>query len=425
MTSSAPIDPTSAASLAESGLRYDLVDVTDTPSFEAWMRADMRGFHSAAPTPEELAALLTGVSYRRTTAVWDDEAVVATVSSWETPLTVPGERTVPAWAISSVTVSPTHRRKGIARNMLEGELRTASELGIPLAALTVSESTIYGRFGFAPAVFATKLTIDTRRAGWAGPTPTGRVRFITLQEFRREIESMHDRVSTTSPGQVPAWPMRWDRLSGLTIDEPERTKRVLAVRYDDAEGNLTGLATYRVTGDDDFVGHSLFIDYLATSTPDAYAGLWRYMLEVDLVRSVSADVRSADEPVLWQLADRRAAKLESWDHLWLRILDVPTALQARSYAVDGRWVFEVTDPLEFAAGRYALEVIDGVGTVARTDEPAAATLTVNALSALYPGGIAATTLAQAGLIAEATPGAAAALDSAFHSPVTPWLSIWF
>jgi predicted acetyltransferase len=54
-----------------------------------------------------------------------------------------------------------------------GELRTAAELGVPIAALTVSESTIYGRFGFASAAQAAHWEIDTRHVRWAGPTPAG------------------------------------------------------------------------------------------------------------------------------------------------------------------------------------------------------------------------------------------------------------
>ena len=56
------------------------------------------------------------------------------------------------WAISMVTVAATHRRRGIARGLLEGELRAAASAGVPMAGLTVTEATIYGRYGFGPAV---------------------------------------------------------------------------------------------------------------------------------------------------------------------------------------------------------------------------------------------------------------------------------
>src|SRR5690606_5497601 len=152
----------------------------------------------------DLAASLDGLAYRRTTGVWDDGddpvAPVGTVSSWPAALTVPGGRTVQAWAISSVSVAPTHRRRGVARAMLEAELRTASALGLPLAMLTVSESTIYGRFGFAPAAMTANLLIDTRRAKWAGRLPGGRLRFVSREEARELLPELSERSRRTGVG---------------------------------------------------------------------------------------------------------------------------------------------------------------------------------------------------------------------------------
>ena len=105
-------------------------------------------------------------------------APVATIASWIGELTVPGGRGIPSCAISAVTVAPTHRRRGIARAMLEGELRTAAAAGIPLAMLTVSESQLYGRYGFAPAAASASWHIDVKRAVWIGPRPGGRVDFV-------------------------------------------------------------------------------------------------------------------------------------------------------------------------------------------------------------------------------------------------------
>src|SRR5690606_38343867 len=123
-----------------------------------------------------------GLASQRTPAIWDNTPEgpgmpVATVGSWPSELSVPGSATIPAWAISAVTVSPTHRRRGIAKALLESELRTANALGFPVAALTVSESTIYSRFGFAPAALSADYSIDTRRAVWTGPAASGRLQF--------------------------------------------------------------------------------------------------------------------------------------------------------------------------------------------------------------------------------------------------------
>ena len=58
-------------------------------------------------------------------------------------------------------------------------------------------------------------------------------------------------------------------------------------------------------------------------------------------------------------------------------------------------------------------------------DAASLALSVNELGALYLGGVSARTLVRAGRITELRPGSADAVDAAFHSPVTPWLSSWF
>ena len=433
-----PIDPRSRDRLAAEGLRLDLVDPGDRAAFDLWLRAEARGFHAPRPSEESLGEQFAGYSDRRTSGVWDATAAepdspVATVSSWPAELTVPGQRSVTAWAISAVTVAPTHRRLGIARAMLEAELRTAHQLRVPVAMLTVSEATIYGRFGFAPAAMTTDWRIDTARARWTGQEASGRVQFVSLEHLRDEGLAIVERVRLQTPGQMEFGGQLWVRLFGLVGDDRDAAKHLRAVRFDDAAGVAQGFAVYRITGSPaDFAAHSLDVKFLVAATDDAYAGLWRFLLEQDLVSEVTASLRPVDEAVLWQVSDFRAVRVaQQRDHLWTRILDVSSALEARHYSRPGRTVLEVSDPLGFAATRVLLDVaVDGSATVAPfdgdiPDDAAAAALSVNALSALYLGGVSAVSLTRAGRITELREDSAVAVDRTFRSPVEPWLSIWF
>jgi len=480
-----PIDPTSAERLAAQHLRLDLVDTSDRDAFAAWYQADARGFYGPRLTPAQLEQRLPLTAYRRTTGVWDaassdPESPVATVSSWPADLAVPASRrlddgpyrqqspyrqhgangaaaaaaaavasaesaAVPAWAISSVTVAPTHRRRGIARALLEAELRTASRLGVPIAMLTVSEATIYGRFGFGPAAFASDLTIETRRVRWSGPTASGSLHFIGLDELHEQGRAVYDAARRGTPGDIDLDDVLWRDVTGLTAEDDE-AKHFRAVRFDDAAGETQGFALYRVTGgEDDFSKHSVEVRYVRAATDEAYAALWRYLLELDLVSTVRAPLRSVDEPVLWQIGDRRAATTSTHDHLWLRIIDLKAALEARGYAPfphgqtgagvgttdETRIVLEVDDPLGFAAGRWMLSTDrSGRGTVSRltTEAPADAAclaLGIDDLASLYLGGVPASTLVRAGRVTELRSGSANAVDAVFRSPVAPWLSTWF
>lgn len=422
-----PIDPTSERDLAAGGLRLTLVDTSDAAAFDGWIRADFRGFHSGRPKDDVLEEARGYLAGRRTTGVYDDAIPsgepVGTVNSWVAPLTVPGGGRVDAWAISSVTVAPTHRRRRIATALLGGELRTAHALGVPLAILTVSESVIYGRWGFGPATFATAWSIDTKRVRWAGAETTGRLSFTDAEEYRETGERVLDRVMAARAGEIALEPYLAHRLIGPLKGDPDAEKYRL-VRYDSPEGEPEGFVSYTVKDDeaDDFTRHTVEVNYLAAATDKALTALWRYLFELDLVARVKIWTRGVDEPLPALVSDIRGATVtDVEDHLWVRILDVPAALQARSYERDGSLVLDVADDLGIAAGRYRITVADGRAEVVTTGDAADVSLPVSALGSVYLGHDTARGLAVAGRIH----GDVAALDRIFRTAVPPRLSTWF
>ena len=437
---SLPIDPVSADRLATSGLRMELVDTSDRVAFATWIQAEARGFHDARMSPAIIDEHLVRINNRRSTGVFDTSAAeptvpVATVSSWPTALTVPGGRSVDAIAISAVTVSPTHRRKGIARAMLEAELRTAARQNVPVAVLTVSETTIYGRYGFAPTAMSVDLTINPARARWIGPDAPGRIHFVSADQLHTEGAALLDSTRLSSAGQIEMTAGHWDRMLGLASDTEDTAKKLRFVRYDNPDGKPEGFAVYALNeSKDGFFTFDLDIKFLVSATDDAASGIWRFLLDQDLVSSVTARLRSLDDPISWQVADFRAvSKSLQRDHLWARIIDVPAALGGRTFTGPAEIILDVTDPLGFADGRFSLSV-DAAGKatvseVARDQAVTAGTahvaLNVTELGALYLGGVSATTLARAGRITEFSGGAAAVLDGAFRTAVAPFLNFWF
>ena len=429
-----PIDATSAAALEKQGLRFGLVEQKDTPEFAAWLQAVVRGFHAGRLPQDQIATRVTDFN-RRMVGVWDDTVAdaitpVGTSSGWVVDLTIPGRTSIPVWAVSTVTVAPSHRRKGIARSLVEAELRAAKELGVPAAILTASEASIYTRFGFSPATMQADWTIDTRRAHWISRPPAGRVQLVDNDQLREQGgHDLVERVRLETPGQIFFEKFHWNRLFGIYGEN--KGSDVRAVRYDDAAGNPQGFAIYKaVEGDHDT---SIEVRYLVAATDDAYAALWRYLIEIDLVTSVKVLLRPIEEPVQWQISDARAAtKSNETDLLWLRILDVKATLEARRYAESGVFVLEISDELGFADGTWLMSIDnEGVAVVTKPDavdgfeDNNRLRMSVADLGAIYLGGFSATLLARAGRIEELEPGSAAAADASFRSGVTPWLSIWF
>ena len=428
-----PADPVAVDALAAHGLHYAVVDPADREAYAPWSRAAYRGFLGPDPADDFLERGRIVNLDRRHVGVFDasiahPEVPVATLNSWPTPLALPGGRRIDGWAISSVTVAPTHRRRGIARQLLQAELRTAAAAGSPLAMLTVSESGIYGRFGFAPAAQASTWEIDTRRVTWTGPVPDGRVEFITLDEYLAEAAALHDATLAVQPGEIAMWAGRWQQRAGTFSDDPSLARKTRAIRYVDAAGVTRGTAVYRVSGGDlDFTAHSLDIPHIWAPDPDAHAALWRFLLEYDLVTTVTAYLMRVEDPLRWSIGDWRAAKVTVEDHQYLRVLDLPAAFAARGYDGAGEIGLEVEDPYGFVSGDWVLRVADGEGVAEKGGAAGIPTLALGAaeLGALYLGGVRATDLVFAGRARESTPGAARAADAVLHSLVAPSLSGWY
>lgn len=421
-----PVDPRSAQRLSESGLRYRLVDMDDPADGDAFLRADARGFLDEDPTDVQVAQMRETMRLRRNIGVFDDAAgpwPIATVNSWITPLTVPGGE-VGMWAISSVTVAGTHRRRGIARNLLEGELRAAVAAGVPVAGLTASEATIYGRYGFGAAVPVVRFTIDTARAGWAAPAAEGRVVYAGRQTLADDLERLHEESRTARSGRLPGWRGRWLRMAGLSAGDKDAAA-VRGVRVIDRDGVVRGAMAYTLAELPGAFRSEMRIRSIITTSDDALRAIWQFVVQHDLVTGAQVDLRPLDDPLPWLVADQRAVRSETHDHGWLRVLDVAAALTARTYSAPLDLVLDVDDPLGFAHGRWRMQV-DGGGrcTVTTTGADADVTLGVAELSILYAGAVPATQLAAAGRVRGDAAGVAA-LSAAFRTQSAPHLGIWY
>ncbi|GAA1240528.1 putative acetyltransferase [Microbacterium phyllosphaerae] len=424
-----PADPESIERLAAGSLTYRVVDGSDATRAELFQRATTRGFLGAEPSAEELAFGQQTFDARRNTGVYETPAAdtmpVATIDSWVTPVTLPGGGELPMWAISGVTVSATHRRRGIARALLEGELRSAVSAGIPIAGLTVSEATIYGRYGFGSALPMAKFTVDTRRAGWAGPAVDGRVEYVDRDSLAAALDTVHDRARSARSGQIPGWPSRWTGIAGLAPGNTDGAK-VRGVRFLDRDGEVRGAMAFALQDSSGSFRFALDVRLLVAETPEATGALWRFALQHDLVDQVTADLRPLDDALPWLVRDPRGVTQTVHDHGWLRILDIPTALTARTYSAPLDVVIRVSDPLGFTAGDWRLrldaqseprvEAVEGADVDAELD--------ISALSILYAGGVRAASLHGAGRIV-ADRNVVEALDRAFVAFPAPALDIWY
>jgi predicted acetyltransferase len=387
------------------------------------------GFGTAI-ADDEIARAERGFEYERSLAAFDDGRLVGTAAAFSTTLSVPGRLLVPAAGIDRVTVSSTHRRRGILRSMMARQLHDIQERGESLAVLNASESLIYGRFGYGRATEYAAYAISTAESAFQNPVlDSHTVELVGFAEAADLLPGIHADAQVHTPGAIahsPEWRRRF--LETPVAERTGEKSKFIAVARD-ASLKYDGYAIYRMDMqfDEGMSTSALHLDHLVTADERARIALWRFLLDVDLVRTVSTRNSPVDEILLWLLADPRQLRTRyRADGLWLRILDVPAALSARLYALEGTLVFEVHDRFRPAtAGRFYLEASSSGASCRRTGLEPDIVLQIADLGAAYLGGVPFSLLARAQRIREETAGALRRADAMFSSSPLPWCMTQF
>ncbi|MEV6649009.1 GNAT family N-acetyltransferase [Streptomyces sp. NPDC051219] len=400
--------------------------------FPDWLRALNTGFlRPPLVTDEEVEARRAHTDLSRTQGAFDAGRCVATFRSFTQQLTAVGGAALPASAVTNVTVSPTHRRRGLLSRMMAADLAAAKERGDIVSTLIAAEYPIYGRYGYGPAAWTTEWEVDVPRAGldprWSGPGDGGRVDLVDGAEVRKTGPALHERLRAFQHGVVDRDERAWNSSTGLDR-MPGRpwTEPFYAVyrSADAAGGTVEGLLAYKADdnwGDSKLPQNTATVLDMIAVTPAAERALWHFLCSVDWIARVRSGFRAPDDLLPLLLPDPRAARVVTHaDLLWVRLLDVVRALEARTYPVPGTLVLEIEDPAGLAGGRFRLDA-SPTGTVcARTTESADLALGVAELGALYLGDESAVRLAALGRVTEESKGAAAVADALFRTPRRPW-----
>jgi predicted acetyltransferase len=362
----------------------------------------------------------------RSLGLWDGDQVVATAGIYSRTLSVPGGA-VPCAGITWVTVAPTHRRRGVLTSIMRRQLTEVHEQGRePVAALWASESSIYGRFGYAPATLRGGLTGRSERLRLRPDIDlgAGRVDGVPLETYKPAAAAVYETVRRSVPGNLARDERWWNRR---LQDEPDDRDGATARRFllhTEPDGTVTGYAAYRLKGAWTDAGEpdgTLIVEEVRASSTPAYASLWKVLLSVDLVRTLKVYSASVDDPLKQMLTDPRALNLRPTDALWVRLVDVGAALSARRYPAPIDMVFEVRDPFcPWNDGRWHVWGHPAGAFCDRTDRDPDIVLGIEALSAAYLGGVSLATLQAAGRVTEVSPGAVTLASTAFFWPVTPW-----
>lgn len=346
----------------------------------------------------------------RNHGVFDGDELIGGGGIQSREITLPGAGPQPVAAVTSVAVKPGHRRRGVLTRVMRAQLHGLHDEGREaIAALWASEAAIYPRFGYGLAAEFARLEVP-RGAKFRDSVSTGdeRIREVSRDEAMPVIRAVYEDLR---PGRT-GWLSRTDAAWDHHLADTERDRDGMsAYRY---VLHPQGYAVYRIKHDwqDRGPRNELHVRELAARTDEAYAALYRYLLDLDLVGELKFYTAS-DDPITHLLEDSRLALRGRSDSLWVRVVDLDRALTLRRYDSDVDVVLDVTDEFcPWNAGRWRFTVKDGAATVQRVDDEPDVRLDVQALGAAYLGGTRLATLARAQRVHEVTQGALNALSHA-------------
>ncbi|TCO53550.1 GNAT family N-acetyltransferase [Actinocrispum wychmicini] len=368
-----------------------------------------RALFNTAPTDEEWAGL-TFAPDRYLGAV-SDGSVVGTTYTFPSSIAVPGGNVVPMSAVSRVGVRADHRRRGILTELMRLQFADARQHGESIATLHASETSIYSRFGYGISTFASELTV--RRGSLRPEVPkAGHVRLLDADEAIKTLPGLYERIGLHRPGMMSRGADWWPTFG--------RWKNPWVVVHTGPAGD-DGFVVYTnepmANADNPDHDNRLVVVDMHAANPAATNGMWRYLLGVDLVGEIQAHSLPTDNPVGLLLADPRKCRGNVADELWVRLVDVPDALAARSYGDADPVVIQVEDRfLPENSGTYG---IASSGAVRVTGQPALV-MDVDSLAMIYFGSVRPSALADAGRVRVVDADSVARADKLFACEQIAW-----
>jgi predicted acetyltransferase len=373
----------------------------------------------SAPPDERFASFARVLAPHRAYGAWDQGRIVGGSGALALDLTVPGGR-VRAAGLTVVGVLPTHRRRGTLRTLMRHQLGACRERAEPVAYLWASDERIYGRFGFGLASLAAAIELPREHSAYHRPNgPAGDALLVPLDAAERLVAPIHARVADATPGMFSRSPDWWQTRT-LTDPEWRRQGRgnlqCVVIAFDHRP---VAYALYRVNAN---FAHGIamgcveVIEALGDS-PHATRAIWRYLFDIDLTSRTTAELLPLDHPLLLMIAEPRRLQMNIRDGTWVRLVDIGTALSARTFAPGATVVIDVVDQFcPWNAGRWRV----GANIVEQTDDPADLRCDVSALGSVYLGGFTWLQLFSALRVEVLRPEAIERADSVFKPQGAPW-----
>jgi predicted acetyltransferase len=371
------------------------------------------------PLPEVTERLGALPEYDFRLVACEGDEIVGAAGSFVFDLTTPGG-SVRTGGLTQVGVLPTHRRRGILRELMRRYLDDLRDRGQPVSALWASEGQIYGRFGYGLASLCGQIALDREHAEFVEPRERrARTRLVDEDEAVELFPPVWEQVRRVVPGTLSRSADWWTFRRLEDSDWNRRGRGPLQRVALELDGRPAGYALYRLQQgwEDKAPTGSVDVVEAVGDSPESTRELWRYLAEIDAYQTLKASLLPVDHPLHLLLAQPRRARMRLADALWVRLVDVPAALSARAFRDAEPIVVELADafcPSNEGCWRIAPDGAERTG-----DEPELR-CDAAALGSVYLGGFGWRDLAAALRVEELREGAAARADALFVRGPAPW-----
>ena len=337
-----------------------------------------------------------------------------------------GTQQVPCAGLTWVGVHPDHRRQGVLTAMMRHHLEKVRDDDVHVSALHASEPAIYGRYGYGLASLELEVTLG-RGTTFTAPhldeaaaRVTTRMGTVSDPDVPRRMRECH--LASAEVGTVAFELGYYERVCQL-IPEQHRDKEPWRVLFAQRDGADVGFAMFRRAHkwENARPGGELSV-WALVGDPATRLALLRRLVDFDLMGAVKLRAVGQDDPMLlWVGGPRSTSDVGTYDSLWVRLVDLPEALQQRAWSAPCDVVVDVADThAPWNAGSWRIQADEGgQATVERSTAAADLHLPVSALGAAYLGGGNLLAMHRAGLVAEDRVGAVASLWRAMRADVLP------
>jgi len=329
-----------------------------------------------------------------------------------------GGRPVPMSGIAAVAAVPERRGGRIASQTVAELLRREKTRGAVITSLYPSRSDVYRRLGYEYSGARTRWKVPLSALRADGDAPVER---MTAAD-RPAVDACYRAFAATQSGPIACDEQSW-WSQRIARESAGLTTRSVVVRGAGGAG-VEGYAVFQIEPGTSHLGfgYRIACTHLVFLTQRAGASLLNYFRRYRGIGTELIWYGAPNDPVAL-LMETGADTLAPVSILrfMTRLLDVPGAFAARGWPpVSGSAEIAVADPLfQENDGLFRLIAKDGVVRAEKAGPRAGAAMSINALSALWSGGLSAGDLERLGGLPAG--GGARALLAALCPPEPCWM----